>query len=132
MRVRHEYLLVHERLDPAAELVDIALLRRPEERQDFQAKALRDRQIDVAARRLVDDREIIQRVRWLYLRHARELVTDKADARQIIFRRAASHTGILIHHNRHVRKDERWVGTEGARTCGYRCTENPIKKHTDI
>src|SRR3546814_3143488 len=103
MRVRHEYLLVHERLDPAAELVDIALLRRPEERQDFQAKALRDRQIDVAARRLVDDREIIQRVRRLYLRHARELVTDKADARQILFRRDARDTGIVLDHHSLVR-----------------------------
>src|SRR3546814_18531321 len=115
MRVRHEYLLVHERLDPAAELVDIALLRRPEERQDFQAKALRDRQLDVAARRLVDDREIIQRVRRLYLRHARELVTDTAESRQILFRRDARTTGIFPEPPRLVCPAP-FVGvTEGAR-----------------
>src|SRR3546814_1380995 len=94
--------------DPADELVDIAALARGEEGERRAGKSVGNGQVDVAADRLVDDREVIGRIAGGDPGDRRELVFDQADTRQVLGGRLAVDLAA-------VRRPDGLIGTGGLR-----------------
>src|SRR3546814_3798327 len=79
--------------------VDIAALARGEEGERRAGKSVGNGQVDVAADRLVDDREVIGRIAGGDLGDRRELVFDQADTRQVLGGRLAVDLAAVRRHD---------------------------------